>query len=404
MEDKIVAVICEYNPMHTGHMNLINQVKQKSDCKYVVGLMSGNFNQRSQPCILDKYTRAKIACENGMDLVLNLPTTFCTNNAEIFALSSIKILNQFCIDYLAFGVETLNEKAFFSLAKFLNNEPRFFKNELKKNLKLGLSYNESLKKTLTENISLFENEIREDIINILTKPNNILALEYIKALYKTKSKITPIFIKRVDNYNNENHVVENYVSSTFLRKKIEENNCDNINKYLPKNTLNLLQNSKLNYKLFHDLILFNIKTKNSKELKQIYAVNEGFENLLLKEVSKTNDYDVFYKNISTKRYKSNKINAVLLNSVLGINKKLISKIYTIKSNIIVKILAINHKNSSVLSKFNNKLTITRKSDINKIRYNKFNKKLNEVENKANCLYNLIANTHLFENDLYNKMQ
>ena len=144
----ICAIICEYNPMHTGHVFLINEAKKLTGCDYMVGLMSGNFSQRSEPCILDKFSRAEIACKNGLDLVLNLPTIFCTNNAEIFALSSIKILNNLNINFLAFGVETLNEESFFELAKFLNNEPKKFKTLLKQNLKNGKNYKQTLNETL----------------------------------------------------------------------------------------------------------------------------------------------------------------------------------------------------------------------------------------------------------------
>ena len=126
---KICAIICEYNPFHSGHKYLIEKAKEITSADYILGLMSGNFSQRSEPTILDKYSRAKIACENGIDLILNLPTAFCTNNAEVFALSSIKILNSLNVNFLAFGMETVNEKATNILANFLLKEPKNFKNE-----------------------------------------------------------------------------------------------------------------------------------------------------------------------------------------------------------------------------------------------------------------------------------
>ena len=401
--DKICAIICEYNPMHTGHKYLIEKAKEKTNASHMIGLMSGNFSQRSKPTILDKYTRAEIACKNGIDLMLNLPTIFCVNNAEIFALSSIKILNDLGVNFLAFGVETLSENSFFELANFLNKEPKVFKKLLKQNLKKGENYNQTLIKSLIQFKQNFSQILQQNLEDILTKPNNVLALEYIKSLLKTKSKIKPILIKRVDNYN-ENFVIQNFASSTKIREDLYNKNYSNCINFLPQNSAEYFKNINLNLDLFNNLILYEIKTKNLSYLKQIYSVNEGLENKLKNEAEKTTNFDEFYKNINSKRYKQNKINAVLLNSLLGITNNLVKKIYTIKSNIYVKTLAINKQNSDILSKINLKYIIVRKNDINKIKYNSFNKKVFEIENKANAIYNLITNSKLLENDIYNKMR
>lgn len=401
--DKICAIICEYNPMHTGHKYLIEKAKEKTNASHMIGLMSGNFSQRSKPTILDKYTRAEIACKNGIDLMLNLPTIFCVNNAEIFALSSIKILNNLGVNFLAFGVETLSEDSFFELANFLNKEPKVFKKLLKQNLKKGENYNQTLIKSLIQFKQNFSQILQQNLEDILTKPNNVLALEYIKSLLKTKSKIKPILIKRVDNYN-ENFVIQNFASSTKIREDLYNKNYSNCINFLPQNSAEYFKNINLNLDLFNNLILYEIKTKNLSYLKQIYSVNEGLENKLKNEAEKTTNFDEFYKNINSKRYKQNKINAVLLNSLLGITNNLVKKIYTIKSNIYVKTLAINKQNSDILSKINLKYIIVRKNDINKIKYNSFNKKVFEIENKANAIYNLITNSKLLENDIYNKMR
>lgn len=401
--DKICAIICEYNPMHTGHKYLIEKAKEKTNASYMIGLMSGNFSQRSKPTILDKYTRAEIACKNGIDLMLNLPTIFCVNNAEIFALSSIKILNNLGVNFLAFGVETLSENSFFELANFLNKEPKVFKKLLKQNLKKGENYNQTLIKSLIQFKQNFSQILQQNLEDILTKPNNVLALEYIKSLLKTKSKIKPILIKRVDNYN-ENFVIQNFASSTKIREDLYNKNYSNCINFLPQNSAEYFKNINLNLDLFNNLILYEIKTKNLSYLKQIYSVNEGLENKLKNEAEKTTNFDEFYKNINSKRYKQNKINAVLLNSLLGITNNLVKKIYTIKNNIYIKTLAINKQNSDILSKINLKYIIVRKNDINKIKYNSFNKKVFEIENKANAIYNLITNSKLLENDIYNKMR
>lgn len=428
----ICAIICEFNPMHTGHLYLINKAKEITNCDYVLGLMSGNFSQRSEACILDKYTRGKIATENGLDLVLNYPAAFCTNNAEVFALSAIKILNQTGVNYLAFGAEFDNEKSFFDLANFMLNEPTEFKEKLKANLKTGIAYFNAYTKTIKECSSILNSCDIQNFLNILTKPNNTLALEYIKALIKTKSKIKPILIHRIDNYNEEKET-KDFVSANFLRKKIIENSLFLIKKYLPKNSLKYFENNQIYQNIFDvkksisntkisgitekeiyekkfnlplilkNLILYKIKSMSLQNLKQIYSVDEGLEYKLKNEASANNSFDDFYSSLQTKRYKQNKINSVLLNSLLNIDKKTIEKIYTTKTHIYVKILSINPKKHEILSKINTKYLISRKTDAINLHFNKFNKKLFEIENNANIVYNLAFKTSLNENDLYNKM-
>lgn len=450
-QNNTLAIICEFNPMHTGHTYLINEAKKITGSNFVVGLLSGNFSQRSEPCILDKYTRAKICTENGIDLAINFPTAFCCNNAEIFGYSAIKILNSLNISYLAFGVETFCKEAFFTLAKFMLNEPKIFKKLLKQNLKSGLNFNSCYLKALLDNIENFETltPFKTEINEILLRPNNTLALEYIKALIKTKSKIKPILIKRVDNYNS-NKLVQNFASASFLRNKIFENNLDKIKEFLPKNSIQYFQNynqkflnldakilednspnlgaefsknfkdvsasnfSNFNLKtdiklsqfptLLKSLILYKIKTIKKSELKNIYSVSEGLENKLKLEAESTNNFDEFYKKLLTKRYKQSKINSVLLSALLSIDKKTIHKFYTTKNNIYLKILALNPQKSLNISKINTKFLLFRKLDVENKRFNKLNKKLFSIENNANIVYNLIYNTHLNEVDLYNKMR
>lgn len=403
MSEKICAIICEYNPFHNGHKNLTKKVQEKYNIDYFVGLMSGNFSQRSEPCILDKYTRSEIAIKNGIDIVINLPTAFCTNNAEIFAKGSIKILNNLGIDYIAFGVETPNEEAFYSLAKYLLNEPHYFKKELKKLLKSGLSYNQCLQQLIEKNSEKISSNSSEDVKKIISRPNNILALEYLKSLIKTKSKIKPIFIERVDNYNNEK-IIKKFSSSSNIRKEIYNQNFENIKKFIPENSYSYFENLQLDLNLFNKILLTKIKLETKENLKKIYSVSEGLENRILTLSKQTNDFNLFFNNLKTKRYKENKIKAVLLNDLLGIDKKIIQKLYTIKSNIIVKILALNSKKTDILSKINTKNLIIRKNDINKIKYHRYSKKLFEIENRANAIYNMISNSNLIEEDIYNKIR
>jgi len=400
-QNKICAIICEYNPFHSGHKYLIEKAKEITNANYMLGLMSGNFSQRSEPTILDKYTRANIATQNGIDLVLNLPTAFCTNNAEVFATASIKILNNLNVQYLAFGMETVNKKALYTLANFLLKEPKNFQKNLKNELKKGVSYNTAIQNTIKTNIDCFDKDLQKDIVDLISLPNNVLGLEYVKALLKTNSKIKPIIVKRVNNYNNEK-VIESFKSASSIREEIYNNNFENIKEFLPTNSHDFYNNLKLDINLFNNLLFYKIKSINKNEIKKIYSVNEGLENRIYNLAKTCYSFEEFYIKLQSKRYKQNKLNAILLNIMLNIDKKMIKKMYTIKNNIIVKILAINSKKRDILKEINNKNLILRKNDIIKVK-DKFNKKVLEIENNANIIYNLISKTTMLENDYYNKM-
>ena len=402
-KQKVCAIICEYNPMHTGHIYQIQKIKEKLPGCYILGLMSGNFSQRSMPCILNKQDRTEIALQNGIDAVVQIPTAFCIQNAEIFALSSIKILNSLKVDFLCFGMETPNEKALNTLTDFLLNETSDFKNTLKKHLNKGLNYNESLILTIKELSRIFEDEIREDVVKLISLPNNILAVEYVKALKRTNSRINYILVKRESDYNNAK-LEEKFTSSSSIRKNIL--NFEKVKKFLPKNTEKYFQKYTINYTAFETIIHYNLKTISLNDLSEIYGITEGLENRIKFNASATSSFKDFQNLNSTRRYKESKINSIYLNALFKIDKKFINKFYTTKTNIYAKLLGLNSQKSDILSKINTKNLISRKNDAEKLllKNNGFNNKIYEIENMANSLYNIISETqNLSENELFSKI-
>ena len=216
---KFCAIICEYNPMHNGHIYQINQARQLSNADAVLCVLGGNFNQRGLPCVFDKHTKAQIALNNGADMVCELPSAYCVQSAEIFALSSIKLLNSIKnVTHLCFGSECGNIKLLKNIADYLLNPPKEFKKQLKSHLKQGFSYAVSIEKSITNS----------QWIEVIKKPNNLLAIEYLKALKVTKSKIIPITIKREDNYNNDSITENNFISATAIRNALKDNKTQEI--------------------------------------------------------------------------------------------------------------------------------------------------------------------------------
>lgn len=212
-----VAIIAEYNPFHNGHSYQLSKINELLNPDYVIALMSGSFLQRGHAAMWDKYERAKIACENGIDTVLELPFPYATGSARDFAMGAVSILNKLgCVDFLAFGAETDNITLFTNIADILENEPEQFKVLLKEHLTLGMSYPAARQKALTEYLD------DNSITDILSMPNNILAIEYIRALKSTASSIKPVLIKRTGNDYNDTEINESISSATAIRSIIKQ--------------------------------------------------------------------------------------------------------------------------------------------------------------------------------------
>lgn len=209
---KTVAVIAEYNPFHNGHSYQLSEIRASLNPDYIIALMGGNFLQRGHAAMWDKYERAKIACQNGIDAVLELPFPYATGSARDFAMGAVSILNQLgCIDYIAFGAETFNINLFMRIADILENEPEEFKALFKQLLSEGISYPAARQKAL-------EQYLKDDTVTgIMSLPNNILAIEYLRALKAANSKIAPILMKRTcDNYHDET-ITGEISSATAIR-------------------------------------------------------------------------------------------------------------------------------------------------------------------------------------------
>lgn len=367
------AIICEYNPMHNGHIYQIEQAKKITGCK-ILCVMGGNFSQRGEVCVLNKYQKTDIALNNGADVVIELPTIFATQSAPIFALSAVKILNNLKnVTHLCFGCECDNLELLKEIAFFLLKPTKDFKQKFNENLKKGYSYSLSVQKSL--NNTLWQ--------QTLSKPNNMLAIEYLKAIIKTKSHLIPILVKREDNYNSTN-LNNNFASATAIRDAVYNNKMQDVKKFIPNDCFNELLNFKgIDTGFYDNIVKYNISI--NKNLENIFEINEGIENYILKTDQ------------PTKRYSQNKLNRAKLNIALNIKKKTIKKLY--KHNIpYVKILGAKKECLKYLNCKTN--LIIRKNDIKK--KNKFFKEIEEVENNANVLFNLLTNSNLNNNSLYVK--
>ena len=365
--------------------------------------MNGNFSQRGEPTIVDKQVRAEMAIAGGASAVVQIPTYFATTNAEIFALAAVKIAASFDdVTHISFGSECGDIKSIMELANFLYCEPNFFKNKIKENLKEGFSLGASKTKALAESIQeklvCFSNP--QVVMELLTKPNNILAVEYVKSLLKIKNKkITPITIKRANPFNIYDNAELDFKLSdaSYLRNSLTKTKrVGKLKKYIPPNSYyifsqHLKQNHLPDYDMWGQFALFKLRTTSAGELKLNYDVVEGIENKLISCARESVAYEQFLELTCSRRYTRNRIQRIVTACMLNLRADVVKKIYTIPYLPYVKVLACKDDKKLIASIHNssNSIIITRKSDVIKAEKDEFAKTLMFAEDRANSLYQML---------------
>lgn len=246
----VLGIVSEYNPFHNGHILHFKKSLELTKADFTIAIMTGNFAQRGEPALTDKWSKTEMALRQGIDLVIELPTIYSISSAENFATGSIKILNSLgIIDYLSFGSEIGQIKPLNDVASILAKEPKEFSNILKSQLKSGLSYPKA--REIAMQVYFGNSPI---YMEALQNPNNILGVEYLKALKKTNSSITPVTVKREYSEYNSSKIKNGITSASGIRDMLQ--NDKNIHQVVPYETYEIierLQNKRKScyfYKLF----------------------------------------------------------------------------------------------------------------------------------------------------------
>ena len=357
---KVIGIIAEYNPFHNGHLYHLQKSLQMTHSSYSVAVVSGNFTQRGSTSLVDKWAKAEIAIKNGIDLVLELPLLYSISSAENFAEGAIKILDSLkVIDYLSFGSELGDISTLNIIADILYKEPKAYKNILSHELSKGLSFPKARENALL----MYLNDIRR-FSNVLSSPNNILGIEYLKALKKLKTPITPITIERYNAGYHDTSYNGNVASATAIRNIVKNNGWDILRKVVPENTFStLLENIKVGHvvpdlSVFEKQIIYNLRKMSIQEIAELPDVSEGLENAIKNAANSCNSVVEFLNIIKSKRYTNTRIQRILLYALLGITKKdmALSK----KAIPYVRVLGFNNKGKYLISeiaKANPKLEI-----------------------------------------------
>ena len=337
MFKNVVGLIVEYNPFHNGHLHHIQEIDKLFEDNIKIAVMSGDFVQRGEPSLINKFEKTKIALSQGIDIVIELPAFYSTQSAEIFAKGSVNLLNKLSCSHIVFGSESndldkLKRIATISLTKE-------FELSLREFLAEGFSYPTAFSK------ALFDEKLGS---------NDILAMEYLKAIKVINPKIEACSIKREKTgyYDDEK---DNFSSATYIRKILldcnekKEDKLNKIKNLVPEFSYKILEENFGVFSClsdFYDLIKYNI-IKNHSELKNIQDLEVGLDNRLYRYSLKNLSFDGFFNKVLTKRITISRLQRILLHSLFGLTETITEKV---KNKIpFVKILGFSTKGQEYLN-------------------------------------------------------
>lgn len=392
MEKNVLGIVAEYNPFHNGHLYHLETAKKLAKADYTIAIMSGNFTQRGSTSIVNKWTKAQMAIISGIDLVIELPTVYSVSSAENFAQGAIKILNSLnIVNKISFGIETDDFAALNNISSVLNEEPKEYKLMLSEELKKGNSFPKARENAL---IRYLNDNVRYK--NILNNSNNILGIEYLKALKNSKSIIEPIPIKREKVYYNDKKIVDDFASATAIRKLLETKQFEDIIRVVPKSTYEILrketelENVVIDISKYEKEIIYNLRRMSVEQIAELPDVSEGLENSIKYAVNLCNTIDGVINIIKSKRYTQTRLQRILLFSLLGITQK--DMIMAKKVNPYIRILAFSKKGKELLSQIssaNIKVpVITSVKKFEDTNTNKSYKRMMEIDKFSTDIYTL----------------
>ena len=349
----VTAIISEYNPLHKGHLYHIETARKETNADYVIAIMSGNFVQRGTPAIADKYIRAEAALRSGVDLVLELPTMYATASAEYFALGGVALANSLgIVSHLSFGSEYGQADKIMEAARLLLEEPEEMKIPLKEALKVGLSYPAA--RAYAVKVS------HPELADILETPNNILGVEYCKAILKLKSSMIPHTLKRQgENYHSET-TDAGFASATGIRKLLR--NDSDVNRTILESQMapasyELLKEQFEKAPLTEDdlsmLLRYKLITENRAHLTEYFGVNRELSNRIYKHLNEFESFSSFAELLKTKNITRTAINRALLHILLDIKAEDVQDVTKRGCVDYIRVLGFRKEAAGLLKEFSN---------------------------------------------------
>ena len=363
------GVIAEYNPFHNGHLNHLREAKRLAGDDAVIVVMSGNFVQRGEPAILNKWDRTELALKNGADLVIEIPTLFCLGNAKQYANASVKLLESIgCVDRFVFGSESGNIEAITSIANCLKEKKSSIDNLIKDFTKEGFSYPRARALAFEK---VFPDNQYTDILN---NSNDALAIEYLLV----NSSMKAIAIPRIDNIS-ASKVRESYFSNIDFSNLVPETTKIKLEECITTNTNEWFKT-----------LQYAVMNTSNEEIEDCPSGGEGLGNRIKSLINDSNSWDEFVQLVKSKRYTYTRISRLCMQIVLGISRKK----YPIDEPKFLHILGANTKGREVLSQLEkeelNKLPLISNISKQKEQLDDDGLKLLELDVHASDIYNLVT--------------
>lgn len=392
----ILGITAEYNPFHNGHKYHIKKSEELISSDYTVCVMSGDFTQRGEPALLDKWERAKLAAENGIDLVIELPFVFACNQADVFARGAVDILAGLGVTHISFGsecgdiakLELFAEKLCFYEGRIAGLRTEFMKN--------GSSFAAANERAVSECIG-------SEYSSLMKSPNNILAIEYLKRIHSLEEcgrHIEAVTFERAGSGYFGKNEEEGFAGASAIREMIGTDDSRLTEPFVPQNVFcKICENTsarQIEYvkERFFLLIKGELIRKTADELAAIYRVGEGIENKLKKEILKASSLDDFVERIVSRRYTEATVRRILVYILLGIAKK--SRI----NGLYARILAVGNNGRELLRlmKKEKMATIPLVNNLNKdiIKLTDNNRMCIEIDAMAADMYNVICGRQIYE--------
>ena len=296
-----IGIICEYNPFHNGHLYHLQEAKKINEDATIILVMPTNFTQRGDASILTKKQKTELALKYGIDLIIELPYVFAVQSADIYAYGAIKILKNLNVDCIVFGSETNDIELFKNLANIQLNDTNY-QNYVKEYIDKGYNY------PTASSLSL--SKITKCKID---QPNDILALSYVREIIKQNTNITPISIKRTNDYNNK-ELIGDITSASSIREALNDNK--DIKKYVPQYTYEYLKN--ITIKNYYPLLKYKIQSENN--LNKYQSVDEGLNSRIKKYIDNSKTLDELIQNVKTKRYTYVRLNRMFTHILCNFTK------------------------------------------------------------------------------------
>lgn len=378
MKVTVLGLIVEYNPFHNGHIYHIQKAKELINPDYTIAVMSSSFVQRGEPAIMDKWTRSKIAVENGIDLVIELPFVYACQSADYFAKGAIDLLSAVGVTDLCFGSEEGHIETFISIASTIKNNNTEYNNLIKKYINQGLRYPDACNRALKD-------LIHKEIIT----PNDLLGLSYVKEIVFNDYPIKPHCIKRSNDYHSQS--LESISSATALRKAL--GNHLNISDFIPKYNINVEELYTLDD--FFPYLKHQLLVTSKDILKNYHLVDEGLENSLITKIQTVSSMEELIQSLSSKRYTRPRIQRMFIHILMQNTKKDIKRSTPVDY---VRILAMNKNGQAYLRLIKEQCPYTLMTN-----YGHYKHSALDIELKATKLLSLLSHDDHFIKNEYSKI-